>query len=103
MDGVTATDQNPHIAFDDIGGGDPAVVLLHGLFGDRAYYAAQAQHLAARHRVLSIDLRGHGESDVTDAGYSLDALAGDVIRVCHEAGVARAVFCGHSMPVALKE
>ena len=97
-----ATNQQIRIAFDDIGASDPAVVLLHGMFSDRSYYAAQAQHLAARHRVLSIDLRGHGESDVPDQGYSLDALADDVIRVCEEAGVARAVFCGHSFPVALK-
>jgi len=97
---VTAT--SPHIAFDDVGGGDPAVVLLHGLFCDRTYYQAQAHHLALRYRVLNIDLRGHGTSDVPEGGYSLDALAGDVIRVCEEARVTRAVFCGHSFPVALK-
>jgi pimeloyl-ACP methyl ester carboxylesterase len=91
-----------HIAFDDIGVGDPAVVFLHGLFGNRGYYAAQAQHLAPRHRVLSIDLRGHGASDVPEEGYSLDALADDVSRVCEDAGVSRAVFCGHSFPVALR-
>ncbi len=98
--GVTAT--TPHIAFDDIGSGYPAVVFLHGLFANRGYYAAQAQHLAPRHRVLNVDLRGHGESDVPEDGYSLDALADDVIRVCEETGVSRAVFCGHSFPVALK-
>jgi len=92
------TIQNVRIAFDDIGAGDPAVVLVHGLFCNRTYYAAQAQHLAARHRVLTIDLRGHGASDVPDHGYSLDSLAGDVIRVCEEVGVSRAVFGGHSMP-----
>jgi pimeloyl-ACP methyl ester carboxylesterase len=97
---VTAT--APHIAFADVGVGDPAVVLLHGLFANRTYYAAQARHLAARHRVLTIDLRGHGESDVPEEGYRLDALADDVIRVCEEARVSHAVFGGHSMPVALK-
>jgi pimeloyl-ACP methyl ester carboxylesterase len=97
---MTAT--SPHIAFDDVGDGDPAIVLLHGLFANRTYYAAQWQHLAARHRVLSIDLRGHGASDVPDDGYTLDALAGDVVRVCAEVGITRAVLCGHSMPVALK-
>jgi pimeloyl-ACP methyl ester carboxylesterase len=90
------------IAYDDMGAGDPAVVLLHGICGNRTYYAVQAQHLAARHRVLSIDLRGHGESDVPDTGYRLDILADDVIGVCEEARVTRAVFCGHSMAVALK-
>ena len=90
------------IAFQDIGAGDPTVVLLHGLFANRTYYAAQAHHLARRHRVLSIDLRGHGESDVPEPPYSLALLADDVIRVCDEAGVTRAVLCGHSMAVALK-
>lgn len=96
--------QKVRIAYDDIGVGDPAVVLLHGMLANRSYYAAQAQHLAARHRVLSIDLRGHGSSDAPVDGhsYSLDTLADDVVRVCEEAGVARAVFCGHSFPVALR-
>lgn len=90
------------IAYEDIGAGDPTVVLLHGLFANRTYYAAQAQHLAARHRVLSIDLRGHGCSDVPEQPYSLTVLADDVIRVCDEARVTRAVLCGHSMAVGLK-
>lgn len=97
-----ATQAKVHIAYDDIGTGDPAVVFVHGLFGDRTYYAEQARHLAERHRVLSIDLRGHGESDVPEQGYSLDTLADDVARVCDEAGVRRAVLCGHSMALALR-
>lgn len=90
------------IAHDDLGTGEPAVVLLHGLFANRTYYAAQVQHLISRHRVLNIDLRGHGESDVPSQGYTMDAMVDDVIRVCEEARVSRVVFCGHSFPVALK-
>ncbi len=96
------TEQRLQIAYDDVGNGDPAMVFLHGLFANRSYYAAQVQHLSRRHRVLNIDLRGHGESDVPENGYNLDVLADDVVRVCEEAGVSRAVLCGHSMPVALK-
>lgn len=95
-------EQGVHIEYDDLGQGDPTIVLLHGLFANRMYYAAQVSHLARRHRVLNIDLRGHGKSDIPEEGYSLDILADDVVRVCDEAGVTRAVFCGHSMAVALK-
>jgi pimeloyl-ACP methyl ester carboxylesterase len=95
-------EQTLHIAYDDVGKGDPAIVLLHGLFADRTYYQAQVQHLSRRHRVLNIDLRGHGESAIPEEGYSLDILADDVVRVCEKAGVSRAVLCGHSMAVALK-
>ena len=97
-----ATAEGVHIAYDDIGAGEPAVVLLHGLFENRTYYTAQTKHLASRHRVLSIDLRGHGESDVPDDGYSIDVIADDVISLCRQAGITHAVFCGHSFPVALR-
>jgi pimeloyl-ACP methyl ester carboxylesterase len=97
-----ATAQSVRVAYDDVGQGDPSVVLMHGLFEDRTYYADQVRHLSGRHRVLNIDLRGHGGSDVPEDGYSLDVLADDVARVCDEAGVKQAVLCGHSMAVALK-
>ncbi len=96
------TKRGLHIAYDDAGSGELAIVLLHGMFANRTYYAEQVPFLATRHRVLNIDLRGHGESDVPEEGYSLDILADDVVGVCGEVGVSRAVFCGHSMPVAMK-
>jgi pimeloyl-ACP methyl ester carboxylesterase len=94
--------QGVRIAYDDIGQGDTAVVLMHGLFENRTYYSEQVRHLSPRHRVLNIDLRGHGGSDVPEDGYSLDILADDVARVCDEGGVKRTVLCGHSMAVALR-
>ncbi len=96
------TEQALHIAYDDVGNGDPVIVLLHGLFADRTYYQAQVRHLSRRHRVLNVDLRCHGESSIPEENYSLDILADDVVRVCEQAGVSRAVLCGHSMAVALK-
>jgi pimeloyl-ACP methyl ester carboxylesterase len=97
-----ATQAQVHIAYDDVGTGDPAIVFVHGLFANRTYYATQVRHIAQRHRVVNIDLRGHGESDIPTEGYSLDILADDVARACDEAGVRRAVLCGHSMAVALR-
>jgi len=84
------------IAYQDEGDGAPAVVFLHGSFADHTYYAPQVEHLAARHRVLALDLRGHGCSDRPADGYRLSDLADDVLAVCDAAGVERAVVCGHS-------
>ena len=89
------------IAYEDVGQGSPAVVLIHGAFGNRSHYAAQIEHLAQRHRVLALDLRGHGESDVPRDGFRLRDYAEDVIAVCEASGLDRYVLCGHSMPVAL--
>ena len=97
----TAISKGLCIAYEDVGQGSPAVVLIHGAFGNRSHYAAQIEHLARRHRVLALDLRGHGESDVPRDGYRLRDYAEDVIAVCEAAGLDRYVLCGHSMPVAL--
>jgi pimeloyl-ACP methyl ester carboxylesterase len=97
----TAIVNGLRIAYEDVGQGSPAVVLIHGAYGNRTHYAAQIRHLAQRHRVLALDLRGHGESDVPQDGFGLRDYAHDVIEVCEAAGLDRYVLCGHSMPVAL--
>ena len=97
----TAISNSLRIAYEDVGQGSPAVVLIHGAFGDRSHYAAQLKHLAQRHRVLALDLRGHGESDVPQDGFWLRDYAEDVVAVCEAADLDRCVLCGHSMPVAL--
>ena len=97
----TAVVNGLRIAYEDVGHGSPAVVLIHGAFGNRFHYAAEIDHLAQRNRVLALDLRGHGESDVPRDGYRLRDYAEDVVAVCEAVGIDRYVLCGRSMPVAL--
>jgi pimeloyl-ACP methyl ester carboxylesterase len=89
------------IAFEDTGHGEPALVLIHGAFGSRAHVAPLVAHLAERHRVIALDLRGHGESGVPRDGFRIADFAQDVLAVCREARVERAVLCGHSMAGAV--
>ncbi|MFD5415248.1 alpha/beta fold hydrolase [Streptomyces nojiriensis] len=78
----------------------PAVVLAHGWTCSTAFWAAQTRALAATHRVIAYDQRGHGRSPaVRAAGHSTTALADDLVAVL-EATLApgqRAVVAGHSM------
>ena len=61
----------------------PAVILLHGGGQTRHSWAGTVRRLVALgYHVLSLDARGHGESDWSATGqYSLDALADDLIDV----------------------
>ena len=93
----TAQVEGLRIAYDAVGRGEPPVVLIHGAFTNRAQFAAQVEHLAAAHRVVALDLRGHGDSDVPAEGFSLADFARDVIGVCEVAGIADGVLCGHSI------
>jgi len=85
------------LAYAAAGSGDPAVVLVHGGLGDRSHFAAMFDHLASHHRVIALDLRGHGESALPVAEFTVADLALDVAAVCEAAGVDHAVVCGHSL------
>ncbi|WP_299565216.1 alpha/beta hydrolase [uncultured Mycolicibacterium sp.] len=62
---------------------DPPVVLLHGGGQTRHSWGSTAADLGAKGwYAVTVDLRGHGDSDWSPDGYyGLDAFAGDVIRI----------------------
>jgi pimeloyl-ACP methyl ester carboxylesterase len=90
------------IAYDDIGSGAPSIVFAHGAFANRHHNAPQIDHLSKRHRVLALDIRGHGESDTPSQAFGIREAADDVIAVCDAAGVDRAIVVGHSWAVPLQ-
>ena len=85
------------LACADVGAGDDAVVLVHGLGGTHAHFAPQLDRLADRRRVVALDRRGCGASTPAVPAPSVAATADDVIAVCDELGVGRAVVVVHSM------
>ncbi|WP_079104790.1 alpha/beta fold hydrolase [Streptomyces prasinopilosus] len=78
--------------------GAPAVVLAHGWTCSTAFWAAQIRELAADHRVIAYDQRGHGRTPAS-GDCSTDALADDLEAVLTAtlAPGERAVIAGHSM------
>ncbi|TPQ22936.1 alpha/beta fold hydrolase [Streptomyces sporangiiformans] len=62
----------------EVHGEGPDLVLLHGVGLDRGLWGPCLAALAARHRVLLVDLRGHGASPAAAAGLTLGELAEDV-------------------------
>lgn len=84
------------IAWQQLGEG-PDLVLVHGLAASRAFWFAQyALPLQQHYRVTLFDLRGHGYSERTPAGYSATALANDLAGLLDQAGIDRCLLAGHS-------
>jgi pimeloyl-ACP methyl ester carboxylesterase len=77
-------------------GQGPPVALMHGLFGRAQNLGHVARHLAATHRVLSIDLRNHGASPHA-AGMEYATLAADVLHTLAARNALPAALLGHSM------
>jgi len=84
------------LAYDDRGAGEPMMVFVHGWTCDRSFFAPQAEHFARRHRVVSVDLRGHGESDKPNEPYTIGAYADDIAYLIDQLGLGKVVAVGHS-------
>ncbi|WP_164545268.1 alpha/beta fold hydrolase [Antribacter gilvus] len=76
----------------------PVLVLLHGMgaASDGSSWRPVIPLLAADHRLVVPDLRGHGASG-RPGTYRLAEMADDVARLLDLLGVGRAVVVGHSM------
>jgi 3-oxoadipate enol-lactonase len=85
------------LRFSDSAGAGEAVVLVHAIGCDRRMWDALAAALVPTHRVIRVDVRGHGESPVTPRPYSLDLLADDVAALLDRLAIRRAHWVGLSM------
>lgn len=76
-------------------GDGPPVALLHGLFGQAPNFGTLQRRLAGRHRVLALDLRGHGQSPHGPLDYP--AMAADVFETLAAHDALPCAILGHSM------
>jgi pimeloyl-ACP methyl ester carboxylesterase len=92
------------IHFQAQGKGEPTIVLVHGWAMDRHVWDGQVPSLAARHRVVALDLAGHGESGGSRPAWTMAAFGEDVKAVVEAVGATQVVLVGHSMggPVVLE-
>lgn len=84
------------LAHEESGSGSP-VVLLHGLGGSRDLWRHQVPDLVREHRVVTLDLRGHGASPLGAAEFTIADMAQDVARAFASLGIDRATVVGLSM------
>lgn len=83
--------------YTDDGTGDLPLLLVHGWGSDSQEWTWHLTGLAERHRVIAVDLRGHGNSSVPAQGYAPRDMAGDLLRLLDHLGIPRAIPVGHSM------
>ncbi len=86
----------PRLAYDHAGAG-PAVVLMHGIGGNRTNWHDQLAALAADFHAVAWDARGYGLSDDFEGPLDFADFSRDLARLLDHLGAARAHICGLSM------
>lgn len=100
---ATSPDRVP-IRYDAAGKGDPALVFVHCGGCERSFWDGQVAHFAAKHRVVALDLAGHGQSGAGRKDWTMPAFGDDVVSVVEALGLKRVVLIGHSLggPVVME-
>ena len=95
--GVVPSKDGTAISYEICGTGEPTLVFVHGWSCDARYWRAQLPHFSKHHRVVTLDLAGHGHSGMTRSTYSMLAFGEDVRAVTQAIGSPSLILIGHSM------
>lgn len=97
VEGIRSRD-GTRLFVDCCGEGDTTVFMVHGWTCNGTVFRYQKAHLCGRYRVVTLDLRGYGRSDMPHSlDMSIDRLAEDLKAVVDHFAPQRFVVAGHSM------
>lgn len=91
-----STISGPRIYYETYGEGMP-LVFVHANPFDHRLWTFQISRFSAFYRVISVDIRGYGRSDKPEVPFTLADMMDDVVGVCRQEGVGKAIWCGCSV------
>jgi pimeloyl-ACP methyl ester carboxylesterase len=97
LEGTVPSADGVPIYYRSVSSGEPAVVLVHCWGGSSDEWTDSIPPLAATHRVIALDLAGHGRSGKGRSSWTVPSFVADIRAVLDHLGVARAILVGHSM------
>ncbi len=100
---VESADGSP-IVYGVRGQGEPTLVFVHCWTCNHTFWDAQLDYFSQHHRVIWLDLAGHGESGSHRQRYTMQAFGQDVAAVVRQVDARNVILVGHSMggPVAVE-
>jgi pimeloyl-ACP methyl ester carboxylesterase len=92
------------IVYSAAGSGEPALLFIHGGLANRHFWDGELAAFADRHRVIALDLPGHGESGAIRTKWGLPEFGADVAAVVNAEQLQRVILFGNSLggPVAIE-
>jgi pimeloyl-ACP methyl ester carboxylesterase len=92
------------IIFNNQGGGEPAILFIHGWSNDKSIWNAQMNYFSNKYESVAIDLAGFGESGNNRKEWTIQNFANDIAAVVNKLELKKVVLVGFSMggPVAVE-
>jgi pimeloyl-ACP methyl ester carboxylesterase len=90
-----------HLYYEERGEGSPLVLLHGGMLSIELNFAELLPALATRHRVIGVEMQGHGRTGDIDRPITPKALASDVVGLLDHLRIDRAHILGHSFGAAV--
>lgn len=84
------------LCYRETGAGYP-VMLVHGMGSDQTIWGSFIPLLKKNYQVITMDLRGHGESSKPPGPYSMELFSEDINQLLDSLNIDKAHFIGHSM------
>ena len=80
----------------EAGAGDP-VMFVHGVVTTSNIFPKYLSAYSPQYRGIAVDLRGYGDSDKPESGFTIDQFAADLIHLADQLGIDKPVWVGVSM------
>lgn len=86
------------VSYTDYGPDDsPVLIFIHGFPLNKTMWNPQIDSLKDNYRVITYDIRGHGDSDIGEKALSIDLFVTDLISLMDKLNIDKAAICGLSM------
>ena len=86
---VSYTDKGQH--------GSPVIIFIHGFPFNKSMWKLQLEELKDNYRVISYDIRGHGNSDAGTGDFSIELFVKDLLNMMDALKIDKTVLCGLSL------
>ena len=92
------------ISFDNVGKGEPAIILVHGWANTRSIWDAQVSYFSQKYQVIAVDLPGFGKSGNNRNEWSMGSYGEDISAIIQQLDLDKVVLVGFSMgaPVVIE-
>jgi pimeloyl-ACP methyl ester carboxylesterase len=95
---ISITINNLSVSYNDHGPDDAAVIIfIHGFPLNKSMWDIQVEALKENFRVISYDIRGHGDSDPGSDEFFIELFVLDLLRLMEKLRIEKSILCGLSL------